>query len=117
MRRLILSILMLLLPLQWSAAAVAEYCLHEKAPPAQQHLGHHAHEHKADAGRDDSGNKSGKTFDNDCASCLAQCFHAVARSVDSPSVLSSTGGSSVYIAFMPDPLLHSLFRPPLITFA
>jgi hypothetical protein len=117
MSRLILSILMLLLPLQWSAAAVAEYCLHEKAPAAQQHLGHHAHEHKGEDGRADSKNKSGKTFDNDCASCLAQCFHAVVHSVDSPPAALSSGGSSVYIAFMPDPLLHSLFRPPLITFA
>jgi hypothetical protein len=44
MRRWLVTLLLTLLPLQFTWAAVAPYCGHE-ASPTSQHLGHHAHEH------------------------------------------------------------------------
>ncbi|WP_239249904.1 hypothetical protein [Candidatus Nitrotoga sp. M5] len=52
MRRFILSLMMCLLPLQISWAAVAEYCGHEQSK-AVQHFGHHDDEHKASSAKPD----------------------------------------------------------------
>lgn len=46
MRRFLVLILLCLLPLQISWAAVADYCGHEQEKTAQ-HFGHHGDEHKA----------------------------------------------------------------------
>lgn len=46
MRRWLALVLLCLLPLQVSWAAVAEYCAHEQGPAAQ-HFGHHDDEHAA----------------------------------------------------------------------
>lgn len=54
MRRWLCVLLLALLPLQFSWAAVAGYCAHESQPQVR-HLGHHSHEHakaSADAGDD-----------------------------------------------------------------
>ncbi|MGK5063107.1 cation efflux protein, CzcI family [Janthinobacterium sp. LB3P112] len=48
MRRFFLILLLFVLPLQMSWAAASAYCLHEEGKAAQ-HLGHHSHQHKADA--------------------------------------------------------------------
>jgi hypothetical protein len=45
MRRLIAIFVLVFLPLQWSYAAVADYCQHEETRSAQKHVGHHAHKH------------------------------------------------------------------------
>ncbi|BEU96258.1 DUF2946 family protein [Acidovorax sp. DW039] len=47
MRRWILTCLLMLLPIQFSWAAVAAYCQHERGglPARNQHLGHHEHQH------------------------------------------------------------------------
>jgi len=39
--RIFAILILVLLPLQWSYAAVASYCGHEKLPKGQGHLGHH----------------------------------------------------------------------------
>ncbi|MDO9234841.1 MAG: cobalt-zinc-cadmium resistance protein [Aquabacterium sp.] len=49
MRRLIAIFLLVLLPFQAVWAAVEPYCLHESTQSQTQHLGHHEHEHHADA--------------------------------------------------------------------
>jgi hypothetical protein len=67
MRRFVALIILCMLPVQWSYAAVAEYCQHEEAAVAQNHLGHHAHKHVDDA--PDSKGKKGGFVDLDCPSC------------------------------------------------
>lgn len=67
MKRLVLVLMALLLPLQLSWAAVGEYCPHESVPQGAQHFGHHEHVHKAD-GKHDAGKK---LFDGDCSFCHA----------------------------------------------
>ena len=52
MRRFLLLLLLCLLPLQISWAAVAEYCGHEQ-DKAAQHFGHHDDEHKASSAKPD----------------------------------------------------------------
>ncbi len=49
MRRLIAIFLLVLLPFQAVWAAMEPYCLHENAQSQSQHLGHHEHQHHADA--------------------------------------------------------------------
>ncbi|QEZ45127.1 cation efflux protein, CzcI family [Cupriavidus oxalaticus] len=51
MQRLLLILLALILPLQFAWAGAAAYCRHEVAAAVKQHLGHHEHQHKADAGQ------------------------------------------------------------------
>ena len=48
MKKFFLILLLFVLPLQMSWAAASAYCLHEEGKAAQ-HLGHHSHQHKADA--------------------------------------------------------------------
>lgn len=75
MRRWLLIFLLLVLPFQFSWAASAAYCQHERdAQPA--HWGHHEHEpdRRADSSRtDDDAQKSPGTQPNavlgDCAAC------------------------------------------------
>lgn len=69
-KKLLLIFMLVLLPLQFSWAAVAVYCQHEQE--ASTHFGHHSHKHEADASAqtDDSGTE-GKLakVDGDCAVC------------------------------------------------
>lgn len=57
MRRLLVLFLMVIFPLQSVWAAVGSLCQHEAGRAAQQHLGHHAHQHQqaAGIGADDAG--------------------------------------------------------------
>ena len=48
MVRCLLVVLMLLLPTQFTWAAVATYCEHETTPTSF-HIGHHDHQHQADS--------------------------------------------------------------------
>jgi len=69
-KRLLLIFLLAILPLQYSWAAAAVYCQHEKTPST--HFGHHTHEHHEQAGdTDHKGNHQGKIAkaDNDCGVC------------------------------------------------
>jgi hypothetical protein len=89
MRRLLSILLLVLLPLQFSWAAVAPYCGHEAAPEVQ-HVGHHAHEHHADVpavpvaqaevGEQAAAEATPWMVDLDCAQCHAN--GAVASGTD-----------------------------------
>jgi Protein of unknown function (DUF2946) len=74
MRRWLAILMLVLLPLQFSWAAVAAYCGHETGQHAQ-HLGHHEHQHSgsanvhADPGSADPNAPAG--FDFDCGHCHA----------------------------------------------
>ena len=117
MRRFVLLFLMLILPLQWSWAAVASVCRHETGSAAQ-HLGHHDHEHgavlddaTADATTDIDGVKV--WFDADCCSyhglSLAGLISVpVAHPVCSGSVLLGYSAHS-----RPDHVPDQPLRPPL----
>lgn len=76
MRRWLAILMLVLLPLQSSWAAVAAYCGHENGQQAR-HLGHHEHRHadQAKVGNDsapaDRSAPSG--FDFDCGHCHGTC--------------------------------------------
>ena len=75
MRRLIAIFLLVLLPFQAVWAAVEPYCLHESAQTQSQHLGHHEHQHHADAvaahhdGADKDSSKASSMLDHDHHCC------------------------------------------------
>ena len=82
MRRWFSILLLTLLPLQFSWAAVASYCGHENEAQAR-HLGHHEHQHQhqgdADgdagpgAGSDKPADDLSGSLDFDCAHCHGAC--------------------------------------------
>ncbi len=112
MRRLLAIIVLFVLPLQWSFAAVAEYCQHETPPAAQSHLGHHDKQ-SVDKTADTDKNKSGVPGDFDCPMCHHLCASAVF--LDASMSIAVLGGGPHF------DLLHSVpqhppekpFRPPL----
>ena len=69
MRRWFAVLLLFLLPLQFSWAAVATYCGHESDAHAQ-HFGHHEHQHASSAGvhpdADGAGIEAPPGLDSDC---------------------------------------------------
>ena len=71
MGRWFATLLLVLLPFQFSWAAVATYCMHERAPAQSQHVGHHEHNHEASnlPGKADDGLQASDTFDVDCCLC------------------------------------------------
>lgn len=71
MSRWFATLLLVLLPFQFSWAAVATYCMHERAPAQSQHVGHHEHNHEASnlQGKADDGLQASDTFDVDCCLC------------------------------------------------
>jgi hypothetical protein len=78
MRRWIAILVLALLPLQFSWAAVAAYCGHESGQPAE-HLGHHEHDHQQldQAGFDDPNAPAEESapagFHFDCGHCHGTC--------------------------------------------
>lgn len=78
MRRLLIIVMMVVLPLQFGWAAAATYCQHESSP-ITYHFGHHVHTHagKADNSKSQqkANSKSHQTAgsklvpDDDCAVC------------------------------------------------
>lgn len=73
MSRWVVALMLALLPLQFSWAAVATYCQHERSTSAStvQHVGHHEHQHDSGAsgGKTKAGEKNLDKFDPDCRSC------------------------------------------------
>lgn len=84
MRRILALVLLALLPLQFSWAAVASYCGHEDQDGAT-HFGHHEHRHHADTGgnaepvadadstSDVTGDKATGAMDLECDHCHGYC--------------------------------------------
>jgi cytochrome c5 len=73
MRRWLVILMLLVLPVQFTWAAAAPFCAHEAAGSASKHPGHHQHVHQGGsdasiAGDDGAGNGANHT---DCASCHA----------------------------------------------
>jgi hypothetical protein len=76
MHRCFAILLLCLLPLQFSWAAVGAYCGHETGKHAQ-HLGHHEHQHAGQTATDKesalSDQKAPAGFDFDCGHCHSTC--------------------------------------------
>jgi hypothetical protein len=74
MKRYVLIFLLMLLPFQFSWAAVASYCQHE-SNPAAEHVGHHAAaDNKLDQDSDKNGDSKLNTgSDADCSFCHFSC--------------------------------------------
>ena len=68
MKRWLVLLLALLLPVQFAWAGAAAHCQHETNPAQTHHLGHHEHVHKASAEKPTGGKSAG---DNDCGTCHA----------------------------------------------
>lgn len=70
MRKLIAILLLSLLPLQASWAAVAGYCQHER-DIAVRHLGHHEHQHHLQPAAHEQQAAANASSDLDCGLCHA----------------------------------------------
>jgi len=93
MRRWLAILMLTLLPLQFSWAAVAAYCGHETGKHAQ-HLGHHEHQHAGQTatGKDSApaDQKAPAGFDFDCGHCHGTCASMPALAADmTPLTLAS----------------------------
>ena len=71
-RRFILSLLLVILPLQFSWAAEAAYCAHETGAAAN-HFGHHDHRHTSGDASKDKVTKASGLLDADCDMCHFGC--------------------------------------------
>jgi hypothetical protein len=99
-RRFLAIVLLALLPLQFSWAAVASYCGHEEQAGAT-HFGHHEHQHHADAGADAEGIVGPDTtadapgdmapgaMDLDCNHCHGYCSVMLTLPSGLPGALST----------------------------
>ena len=100
MRRLLAIVLLAVLPLQFSWAAVASYCGHE-TQIGVEHFGHHDHQHHADASDvagldakldlnpDASDGKAPSAMDLDCGHCHGTCGVMLNSTSDLPDALST----------------------------
>lgn len=107
MRRLIAIFLLALLPLQAVWAAVEPYCLHESSESKSSHLGHHTHQHHADAdndhhssGDDDAGKTSAMSdHDHHCCSSISLLQANVVLPGSLPQVKGVGSPSASYASF------------------
>jgi hypothetical protein len=114
MRRFIALLILLVLPLQWSYAAVADYCLHEEVVDGQNHVDYHGHDHlhKAPEAKD----LKSSCGDTDCSS-IHHHHSAPVAMFESPKVFSAPDFSTAPIIFLSHSIPHrspdNPFRPPL----
>lgn len=110
MRRTLSLILLCLLPLIWSTAAVAAYCQDEKAPVTQQHFGHHAMDKASGDGASpgDDGQSHAK-----CALCHFCCLKAIPVVQFVPQPVPVALPLVFERANIPDHVPGNPFRPPL----
>ncbi len=110
MRRWLAIVLLTLLPLQFSWAAVAAYCGHETSETTQ-HLGHHEHQHadQADSSEDLASEDQTETmvFHPDCGHCQGTCASLPAPGDGlmsmSPNSPASTGNEGILRTLAPNP--------------
>lgn len=122
MRRLLLVLVMLILSLQSTWAAVGTLCAHERETDTD-HIGHHAHRHDPGtqanepvAFSDDVQDveKSAQAgYHADCATCHAHCSPGAMAFADwTPPLLAGGRDGSLYRRHMPDRSLDTALRPP-----
>lgn len=88
MRRALILLFTLLLPLQFAWGAVTSYCGHETGS-ARNHFGHHEHVHKADPAKK---THSAGGQDNDCGTCHATALPALTSATSPVLLVSLTQG-------------------------
>lgn len=108
MRRWFSILLLTLLPLQFSWAAVASYCGHQNEAQAR-HFGHHEHQHQHQGDADvDSGTgtisdgpagSSPGSFDFDCGHCHGSCAGLLQAYKALPSVVKSSRPGTPFEGF------------------
>lgn len=84
LRRALLVLLLLLMPLQFSWAVVSNYCQHESGQTAA-HFGHHPHQHQDEDGAPAVSKLAGA--DPDCGSCHSGFCSLPCVMPDRPDVL------------------------------
>ena len=107
MRRFLILVMLCLLPLQVSWAAVSDYCGHEQGKAAQ-HFGHHDHDHKAVSEKSNSGKQPGKL---DCghdhchlSGFLGLLTELVVHASVPPTLPALRGDERIYSSLAPDRL-------------
>lgn len=108
MRRLVVVLLMLLLPLQATWGMAASYCQHEQEANIG-HFGHHTHQHKANAGNLEKAKSSASVgVDGDCEVCHLGTVQVVTATPSSATAASTanppTARVVVYDSHIPDGL-------------
>ncbi len=111
MKCFLVLLILLVLPLQWSYAAVADYCQHEEAAEGQNHVGHHEHKHINKTPEDKA--KKGSFGDLDCPSCQ----HSTPVAMIHLPTTSAPQFATTQITFLSQSIPHrspdNPFRPPL----
>ncbi len=110
MRRWLLVLLLVLLPLQMVWAAAAGYCHHGQGAGAS-HVGHHdhaAHGHgAAEPGRADADRDAPPAADADCGHCHGQCLGVLAwveaPRLDHPAGVQRPAGPRPHMALAASP--------------
>ncbi len=116
MRAFLIALLLLVVPLQASWAAVGGYCQHESGEAAQ-HVGHHEHQHESNFANDYVGKdiveettalNSLGIADSDCAVCHATATAILTTSIVPPhaDILSAS------LSRPPDQALSAIAYPP-----
>ena len=89
MRRYLAIFLLVLLPLQYSWAAMASYCEHETSVTAK-HPGHHTHDHASIDQQESSKNApQSPGMDDDCATCHMGCAAALVSDLSKTTLAAS----------------------------
>lgn len=86
LRRALLLLLLLLMPLQFSWAVVSNYCQHESDGSAA-HFGHHPHQHQDEDGAPAASKLAGA--DPDCGSCHSGFCSLPCMAATSPDTLAA----------------------------
>ena len=111
MRRFVAILILCVLPLQWSYAAVAEYCQHEEVVSAQDHVGHHAHKHVDKTS--DHKTKKVSFGDLDCPSCQHSTTFTIIDLPAAPTPCASVAPIIFLSQSIPQRSPDNPFRPPL----
>lgn len=108
-KKLLLIFMLMMLPLQFSWAAVAAYCQHE-SEIAMPHIGHHTHGHQqlqVNAANDDAQDSNDSPgFDADCISCHGGATGILALSLqmmpDTVALVTRSSSNFLLASTIPD---------------
>ena len=95
MRSWLVVLLLVLMPLQFSWAAMGAFCQHERGSDAS-HAGHHAHEHRSQSDSDGATSQtSASVADADCGTCHAGCSIAAPDAQAGMGAMASASWASL----------------------
>jgi len=113
MRRWVLITLLLLLPLQWMAAAQAGFC-DPRCGCATEHSTEHAPASSDSPCAHADGTPASPTgCDSDCPACQVHALTALVSQGPSPSPFRCEAGDSGYSRHIAEHVPHHLLRPPM----